>query len=872
MRQKTGMVIVTVLVLALSSVLGYVAAMEDGRFNSYSSGCTCHNNAISPTVLVTITGLPASYTPGLTYTVTVTVSGGPAPGSGGTFAEGGFNLHVSDGTLAVPGGAVDVKIHGSDVQATHTPAGNDQRTWDVEWHAPAAGEGTVDFRAAAMSVDGDSTADADDEWGQAVVQVLEGAAIPDPAVTVTYPNGGEDITGGLVHDITFDLIDPDDPNDQLLVWVNYSLNGGVAFTTVPGAQGISGTANPNTVQWTLPGVNTSLAMVSVDVKDPTFLSATDMSDSTFEIDTARPSILTSTPVGTDVVITTDVRVDFNESMNTPSAEAAFSLKDTATWTLVTGTIAPWTNTMVFVPDSNLQLGTEYMANVTTGAMDDSDPGNSMLADFTWTFTTASTGDFELPTISDVTALPSPQEYPGSVNISAIVQDNVAVHSAWVNVTYPGAAGFLEDLMIYDSDNNRYYFESSYPLVGAYDFTVFANDTNTNLNSSAGHTFDIEDTTPPTITHVPVSFAYANDTINITANVVDAYALAPANPVWLDYTNVTGALGNVSMTSAGGGDYWHEIPAQLIEGYVNYSIWATDEYGNDVMTAVFKIQIVLTDIFPPQILNVQALPSPQERYGNVNITATVRDLSPLLSVWVVVTQSGTEIYNKTMTEGLNDLYYNVSQYDIVGTYDFTIWAEDNNSVVNSSSGHTFDIVDTTPPAAPTGLSVASGDAGTLDITWTANSEQDLAGYDLYRSDTGANDTFSKVNTALISGTSYTDTGLEDNTTYYYMLKAVDDEGLESEFSHPADGTTIIPGAEEEVDYMWLYALIAILVILVVVLAAVAAARKKPSEEEEEEEELEELDEVGEEYTAKEKGEEIAEEEIAETSEDEPPEPP
>ncbi|MEE9489463.1 MAG: fibronectin type III domain-containing protein, partial [Thermoplasmata archaeon] len=160
----------------------------------------------------------------------------------------------------------------------------------------------------------------------------------------------------------------------------------------------------------------------------------------------------------------------------------------------------------------------------------------------------------------------------------------------------------------------------------------------------------------------------------------------------------------------------------------------------------------------------------------------------------------------------------------------------------------------------------------DITWVSNTELDIAGYDLYRSDTGANNTFSKVNTALITGTSYTDDGLEDNTTYYYMLKAVDDEELESEFSHPADGTTIIPGAEEEADYMWLYALIAILVILVVVLAAVSAARKKPSEEEEDEEELEELDEVGEEYTAEEKGEEIAEEEIAETSEDEPPEPP
>ena len=179
-------------------------------------------------------------------------------------------------------------------------------------------------------------------------------------------------------------------------------------------------------------------------------------------------------------------------------------------------------------------------------------------------------------------------------------------------------------------------------------------------------------------------------------------------------------------------------------------------------------------------------------------------------------------------------------------------------MNSSTGHTFEIEDSTPPAAPTGLSVSAGDdAGTLDITWDANTEPDLDGYDLYRSDTGADLTFTKVNTDRITGTTYTDTGLEDNTTYYYMLKAVDDEGLESEYSDQASETTITPGAEEEADYMWLYALLAILIILVIVLAVASAMRKRPPAEEEEEE-LEELDEVGEEYTSEE-GEEAAEEE-------------
>ncbi|MCK4456108.1 MAG: Ig-like domain-containing protein [Thermoplasmata archaeon] len=846
--------LVTVMVLALVGIVGYVVdANETGIFDQYGDGCTCHSALpTTPPAQVDITGLPVQYTPDMVYVITVTVSEGPPPGSGGNNAEGGFNLNVSAGTLAPMPGPPRVQVAGS--QATHTAQGNDQRAWDIEWTAPPVGMGDVNFTVAAVSVDGDAST-LGDTWIVRTYIIPETGPVPPPTVDLICPDGGEDLTGGSVHNIEYEPASEGFPKDQLLIWINYSLDGGVNLLPT-GAQGIPGTlASPNVYAWTLPMENTMQARVIVEVKDPNGAIGGDMSAADFEIDSAPPMIVSKEPVGTDVVPSAIIRVGFDEGMNWIATEASFSLNDTTTWTPVAGTISWAMNVMVFTPGASLQLGTEYNANVTSGAMDDSDPGNNMVALFNWTFTVASTGDLEPPTISDVTAVPSPQEYPGNVNISAIVEDNVSVNSVWVNVTYPGAVDYLEGTMDYDSANDRYYFESSYPLVGTYDFTVFANDTKSNLNSSSGHTFDIEDTTPPDITHVPVSFSFADTTINITANVVDAYVLAPVNPVWLAYTNVSEDPSNVSMTSAGGGDYWHEIPAQLVEGYVNYSLWATDEYGNDVMTAVFTIQIVTTDIFPPEILDVQAQPSPQERYEDVNITATVRDLSGLLSVWVVVTQSGTEIYNETMTEGLNDVYYMEDRYDIVGMYDFTIWAEDNNNVVSSSSD-TFEIVDTTPPAAPTGLSVAAGDdAGTLEVTWSANTEQDIDGYDLYRSDTGANNTFSKINTDPLTGTSHTDTGLEDNTTYYYMLKAVDDEGLESEFSHPADGTTITP-SDEEVDYMWLYALIAILVILVVVLAAASAARKKPSEEEEEE--LEELDEVGEEYTAEE-GEEAAEEE-------------
>lgn len=96
-------------------------------------------------------------------------------------------------------------------------------------------------------------------------------------------------------------------------------------------------------------------------------------------------------------------------------------------------------------------------------------------------------------------------------------------------------------------------------------------------------------------------------------------------------------------------------------------------------------------------------------------------------------------------------------------------------------------DKTPPAVPTGLSVDdpwSGDE--LVLSWQRNTEEDLAGYNLYRSGTGAADDFEKVNDKLIKDTMYADDGLKQGKTYHYYLTAVDTSGNESQPSELASG--------------------------------------------------------------------------------------
>lgn len=81
----------------------------------------------------------------------------------------------------------------------------------------------------------------------------------------------------------------------------------------------------------------------------------------------------------------------------------------------------------------------------------------------------------------------------------------------------------------------------------------------------------------------------------------------------------------------------------------------------------------------------------------------------------------------------------------------------------------------PPSAPTGL-VATGGNGIVDLSWTANAEENIAGYYVYQG--GA-----KITTSLVTATSYQVTGLTNGTAYSFQVSAVDSAGNESALSLP-----------------------------------------------------------------------------------------
>jgi hypothetical protein len=96
------------------------------------------------------------------------------------------------------------------------------------------------------------------------------------------------------------------------------------------------------------------------------------------------------------------------------------------------------------------------------------------------------------------------------------------------------------------------------------------------------------------------------------------------------------------------------------------------------------------------------------------------------------------------------------------------------------------VDTTPPSAPTGLSILNGD-NVVTISWNYNPERDVAGYDVYYS-------YDDVKFTLIGSTKnnyYDDYGAKNGYTYYYAVAAYDYNGNLSDLSKQSISATPRP---------------------------------------------------------------------------------
>jgi glycosidase/fibronectin type 3 domain-containing protein len=98
-------------------------------------------------------------------------------------------------------------------------------------------------------------------------------------------------------------------------------------------------------------------------------------------------------------------------------------------------------------------------------------------------------------------------------------------------------------------------------------------------------------------------------------------------------------------------------------------------------------------------------------------------------------------------------------------------------------------DLTGPTAPTGLTATANNslASTVSLSWTGNA--DSAGYNVYRSPVQGG---GYVKIGIVTGdTAFTDSNVNNGTTYYYVVRGVDALGNEGGNSNEANATPAFP---------------------------------------------------------------------------------
>ncbi|MEO1049351.1 MAG: T9SS type A sorting domain-containing protein [Bacteroidota bacterium] len=223
----------------------------------------------------------------------------------------------------------------------------------------------------------------------------------------------------------------------------------------------------------------------------------------------------------------------------------------------------------------------------------------------------------------------------------------------------------------------------------------------------------------------------------------------------------------------------------------YLVIAYDSIGNTSDPSSIASAQTEADMTPP------ASPS--------GLVGTAQSSSAIALDWDDNTEEDLTSYNvyrslspnvQLDTSSMVGFNLNASQFTDNGlmpstTYYYVVTAEDlaGNESTPSTEISVLTDADIVPPAAPTGLQVTNVEVGAITLDWNDNGESDFASYNIYRGTSSgfAANTTSLLDSGLTSST-YIDNAVSTESTYFYVVQAVDQFDNVSSASNEVSATT------------------------------------------------------------------------------------